>query len=199
MIKFLYSFCNKDHKSQSDTGKKLLYRGLNLLGVPSSDICIEKTDFGKPFFKDFPNIKFNISHSKNIVICVFSDLEIGCDIEEIRPCDLKLAKRFFSENEYLYLDSLPKEEQDDCFFRYWTLKESYIKAVGKGLSLPLNSFEINLSNELYLEKTTQEKKHWYFKELNSFEGFKCALCGLSPDIEEDFPIYPLTDEGLQDL
>jgi 4'-phosphopantetheinyl transferase len=75
--------------------------------------------------------------------------EIGVDAEWLgRPCDAaELARRFFSPDEARSLEALSETERHDRFFRYWTLKESYVKARGLGLSIPLDRFSILLDEE----------------------------------------------------
>ena len=95
---------------------------------------------GKPYLEDIGNIKFNISHSGEYVICLVSNDEVGCDIEEIKDINLNIANKFFYNTEYTNIFN--SSNKIDTFYRYWTLKESFIKSVGLGLSLDLNSFEI---------------------------------------------------------
>ena len=76
-------------------------------------------------------------------MCVLSDKEAGCDVERIDRGAIKLAERFYSADEKAYLDSIEDEEKKrKAFIDIWTGKESYIKALGKGLAEPLDSFSI---------------------------------------------------------
>ncbi len=93
-------------------------------------------------------LRFNISHTKNLIICAVTlEDDIGCDVENIGRNNnvLAIAERYFSSKEIDELFALPEAQQRDRFFDYWTLKESYIKAWGLGLAIPLAdfSFEIN--------------------------------------------------------
>ena len=77
---------------------------------------------------------------------------MGCDLERIGRLRLDLAERFFCREEYeAVLMRETEEERRDCFFRYWVLKESFIKATGRGMALPLNSFSIRLESRRSLE------------------------------------------------
>jgi len=92
-------------------------------------------------------LRFNISHTDNMIICaVMLNDDIGCDVENIsRTSDvLGIAKHSFSNIEVSDLLAQPKAQQVSRFFDYWTLKESYIKAWGLGLSIPLKDFSFTL-------------------------------------------------------
>ena len=85
------------------------------------------------------HLNFNISHTKSLVLLgVTSDGALGVDVENCRSREapLKIAHQFFAPEELAELQALPRAQQHDRFFEYWTLKESYIKARGMGLSLP---------------------------------------------------------------
>jgi 4'-phosphopantetheinyl transferase len=102
---------------------------------------------GKPAIHGVP-IHFNLSHSGALAACaVTRDQEVGIDIEWIRPMhDLEsIARRFFHPEECRKLLALSEEERASAFFRCWTRKEAYIKALGEGLSAPLESFEVTLA------------------------------------------------------
>ena len=108
------------------------------------------TGSGKPYL-DIPGAPhFSISHSGNYVMCVVSECEVGCDTEVI-PDTCKIANydrisdHCFGEREKQQLAAFRDEKERAVMFcRLWTLKEAYVKAVGKGLSIPFSSFEICL-------------------------------------------------------
>lgn len=123
----------------------LLDKGLSCYGLKEADVQLSYNENGKPFLPDFPEIHFNLSHSGTIVFAIFTDTEAGCDIEKIKPADLRVARRFFCDREYRYVAGQKSETgQQEAFFRLWTLKESFVKATGAGLLIPLNSFEIKI-------------------------------------------------------
>ena len=101
-------------------------------------------EFGKPAlaadFREW-NLHFNISHTRGLVACAIARHEVGVDVERSdRTIDLDIARRYFAPEEVRILHSLPKPQQIDTFFRFWSLKEAFIKATGEGLSRPLDSF-----------------------------------------------------------
>ena len=99
-------------------------------------------DMGKPYLKDIPDLHFNLSHSGSVAMCALSDVEIGCDVELIASPRPRVAERFFSPEEREYLASVAKGETARAFYKIWTLKESFLKAIGKGFSVPPSSFSV---------------------------------------------------------
>ena len=99
-----------------------------------------------------PPLRFNLSHARGLVACIVTlDREVGADVERTKRAGnlLEIADRFFAPAEAEALRRLPEVEQRLRFFEYWTLKESYIKARGMGLSLPLRDFAFRMGgNEI---------------------------------------------------
>lgn len=95
---------------------------------------------GKPFIVGQEDVFFNLSHSGEYVVCAVSDREVGVDIEKRAKARMEVAGRFFHEQEVRMLKSLSGIEQDQLFFNYWSVKESFLKYIGTGLTRPLNSF-----------------------------------------------------------
>lgn len=98
--------------------------------VNYGNIVFCKNKYGKPFVKDLP-IEFNISHSKDLVICAINDTPIGVDIEKVRPVDINVIKKVCNKDELEYAlnDNLYKH-----FFEIWTFKEAYFKCIGTGIT-----------------------------------------------------------------
>ncbi len=95
---------------------------------------------GKPSLTDYPEVRFNLSHSGNRVLCIVGPTEVGCDVEVINPAHTKTIIRCFAESEQILA-----AQSAENFFRLWTLKESILKLSGKGFTIPFNSFEVSLS------------------------------------------------------
>ena len=111
------------------------------------------------------------------VMCAVSDCDIGCDVEQIIDVDKKIAKRFFFSEEYKALMRCEsKDSYNDLFFRYWTLKESFMKATGLGFKLALDEFSISFDNGSISVKQNFDKKKYYFAEYDLKDGYKYALC-----------------------
>ena len=115
---------------------------VDTFGVLNEEIEFGFSNFGKPYIKNINDFHFNISHSGDWIVCVIDKNSVGIDIEKISTIDLDISKNFFSNKEHE--DLMLSNDPFDYFFKLWTLKESYIKYLGKGLSHPLNSFTMHL-------------------------------------------------------
>lgn len=126
---------------------------------------------GKP---SIDGLAFNVSHSNELaLIAVTRGREVGIDIEWHRPdVDLpSVARSSFSDTEQRALFALPPAEQLDAFYRIWTRKESYIKAHGDGLSLPLDSFSVLTDDAI---------AGWEIRGIAIDPGYSAALTITSP-------------------
>ncbi|MBD5095557.1 MAG: 4'-phosphopantetheinyl transferase superfamily protein [Lachnospiraceae bacterium] len=152
-------------------------------GLKPDDILIGKGENGKPYLKEYPEYKYNISHSGDMVMMAYSKQELGVDIEELRIKDTKVAKRCFVPHEYLYvLNGNDEPVFDGCgedkmnaersrrFFEIWTLKEAYLKLSGKGISVPLSSFEVDVVNKC----VKNEALKYYTGEIDNYIYAICA-------------------------
>ncbi|MCX7792272.1 MAG: 4'-phosphopantetheinyl transferase superfamily protein [Chloroflexaceae bacterium] len=91
------------------------------------------------------DLRFNFTHSHDLALCALSrNREVGIDIEQVQPQVPfeAIATTFFSDREQLALASLPPAQRSRGFYRCWTRKEAFVKALGVGLSLPLRSFDV---------------------------------------------------------
>ena len=128
-------------------------------------------EYGKAYISNHDNIHFNLSHSGRMVACAISDMEVGADIEYVdREIDLDIAKHYFFNSEYesIMRSSNPSNE----FFRYWVLKESYMKYTGLGFNLKLDEFEILIGDEIKLKDDKNNLKFSLF----DVENYKLAAC-----------------------
>lgn len=139
--------------------------------------------YGKPYFQDENSLYFNVSHSGSKAIIGFSKhTEMGVDIEKIKEdLDvLDIAGKFFSQSEIKSLTEITKEEQNRAFFRCWTRKESFIKAKGDGLSLPLDSFSVTLDDDIKarlseIKWNPSEKESWKILSFVPDDNYICAV------------------------
>lgn len=137
------------------------------------------SEYGKPYFETLSALQFSISHSGTIAAAAFSDQDIGCDVEKKGEMDLQVAKRFFCEDEIeMILRQNSEEERRRLFFRYWTLKESFVKITGQGLHLSLNSFCILLNEKNISVRQEIDRKKYFFAEFDSIPDYSCSLCAL---------------------
>src|SRR5215207_1379669 len=128
-------------------------------------------------------LNFNLSHSGSMALfAVTRNMEIGVDVERVHS-DFEyeeIAKRFFSVNEVATLRTIPTEKKLEAFYNCWTRKEAYIKARGKGLSLPLDSFDVSfapweLPMLLITKDEPQERSLWTLLDLKPGIGYAGAL------------------------
>ena len=151
------TFANPAVQKRFLLSRCLLHHGLSqLANRPPHQWSFIKNEHGKPELEPSQNqsdfkgcLHFNLSHSGNWIAFTFADVAVGVDIQDMKadvPC-FKIAKRFFHISEIQKLESMKKFQQIDYFFKLWTLKEAYLKAVGTGLSGGLKSFCIETSHQ----------------------------------------------------
>jgi len=153
------------------------------LRTKNDNISFLKNKYGKPYLEDSP-LHFNLSHSGHWIIGAISNDVIGVDIEKMANIDLSIAKRFFTHHEYLQILDAKNSEKQSLFFSIWTLKESYLKYLGTGLSTPLDSFEFTIrSNDISLSapgKTIIPA----FRQLDFDNEYKLSVCAQSAQFPE---------------
>jgi 4'-phosphopantetheinyl transferase len=162
--------------------RAILARYLDI--VPSA-IRFQTSSFGKPRLLtngSGEGIHFNFSHSDRLALCAVSRArEIGVDVERIEPSGslAEIAARYFSPREGAALASLPSDEQRDAFYACWSRKEAYVKARGRGLSIPLDSFDVSLApgdqDALLADRAEQGDLCWRIFDLSPSAGFAGAL------------------------
>lgn len=150
-------------------GRILLKYGLlHYFDINSGEVSI--TSNHKPYLKNH-NIHFNISHAHNIVACCISRFPIGIDIEHLdfQLCydDFKfqMTQREFEKIHF-------SQDKIRSFFTYWTEKESVIKAHGKGLLIPLQSFEV------FESQTVIENEKYYLREIFIHDEYQCSMASV---------------------
>lgn len=168
-------YFEKDSKRALYADVLVRYLICNKLNMNNNDICFTYNKYGKPYLAGVSDAYFNISHAGQYVICGWSEHEIGVDIEVIKNMDMEIAKKFFTKEEYQYIITQASDERCQSFFDFWTLKESYIKYMGKGLTIPLNSFGFKLNKEL-VELQSNDKVMPKFYRFNLDKNHKLAVC-----------------------
>jgi 4'-phosphopantetheinyl transferase len=157
--------------------------GEYLRTVPQA-LTFEYGSHGKPALADRHRgtITFNVSHSGELALFAFSRRgDIGIDIEAIRPMPDgdNIAARFFSAREVARFQALPHEAREEAFFRCWTRKEAYVKAVGDGLARALDAFDVTFAPgepvRLTVEGDERESRRWTLRPLDPPDGYTAAL------------------------
>lgn len=151
-----------------------------------------KNAYGRPAIADAivdaedqaRGLSFNLSHTRGLIaLAVTRDRELGVDVENIatRAISLDVAKHFFSRTEVAELARVVPDRQQDRFFEYWTLKESYIKARGMGLSLPLDGFSFEFPHHgavsINIDPELQDRAdRWNFWQYRPTPDHLMAVC-----------------------
>lgn len=188
-----------------DDKKRSLIAGLLIKAMinelhPNKNLEISyfKNYYGKPYIKGVSGIYFNVSHSGDYVCCAISDSEVGIDVEEIKTSmEIDAFKYFFSDDEWeQVLDE--KNDSHDTFFSLWTLKESYIKKIGRGLSKGLSSFSILLCDQIGVVDYEIEKTDEHFLLRGIGSSYKLAICSekCMDNVEEEMTVQEFLDRVL---
>jgi 4'-phosphopantetheinyl transferase len=170
--------------------RQILARYLN---AEPHALLFDKGAFGKPFLRS-GDLRFNLSHSGELaLLAVASGVEVGVDIEEIRTLEdaATIAERFFSPGESGKLRTvLGSDAVEVAFFNCWTRKEAFIKALGEGLSHPLDTFEVTfLPNEkVELRVDATETHRWSLSTLSVPDRYSAALVVERPTPEGAVPV-----------
>lgn len=138
---------------------------------------------GKPALALAAGIEFNATHSHGSALFAFArGCSVGVDLEAVRPIAgaQDIADRFFCPEEAAEIRSLPPSERERAFFRCWTRKEAYIKAIGDGLSAALDGFRVTLrpgdpARLLHIAQDTGAAQAWTLDDLTPAADFAAAL------------------------
>ncbi len=184
------------HKNRFIKGRFMLRSLLGMyLDIDFYDQEFHANRYGKPAVHkvhDDKSIHFNISNSENIYVCAFSqNSDIGIDIEKIHdlPDMDRIMAASFSEEEIRKLNSLPEPNRRRTFFKYWARKEALLKAMGVGLSIPLD--EVNIlyaDNDASRVFTKHNGTEWTLDDIDILDGFASALARKSKQCDDALKI-----------
>lgn len=118
----------------------LLRQMLAERGVDADSLPVTENAFGKPAFDSVPRLHFSLSHAGDRVMAAVSDAEVGCDVERIVAIDDGMLETSLADAERASLAALCGEARDRAFVRLWVRKESYVKAIGRGMNVDLSTF-----------------------------------------------------------
>ncbi|MBC8083928.1 MAG: 4'-phosphopantetheinyl transferase superfamily protein [Hymenobacter sp.] len=165
-------------------GNILLLQGLKILKATHHSLGnLKYTEFQKPYFDGGPH--FNVSHSGAYVICAIGrDAKLGVDIELIKDIVIADLSSNFSREEWTAILESPDTRRE--FYSHWTQKESFLKAVGIGISFPLE--KIFFSNKII----TWENESWFLHEILLDPEYVCHLVTNIPQPEIIINQIPLT-------
>ncbi len=175
------------------------------LGIGPKDLRFSYGEFGKPSLTCEDNngsgLSFNMSHSHQVAVYAFArGPQIGIDVEFVasKPDLLQIAGQFFSKNEYAALSQLSPSEQIQGFFNCWTRKEAFVKALGTGLMLPLDQFDVSLrpgepARLLSVKGDPKAAGDWCLEAFTPFPGYAAAIAVNRQNVQI------LQFSGLEDL
>ena len=145
-------------------------------------IDIRLNQYGKPYVQSVDGFFYNISHCGLWVILGYGETEIGVDVERIREDNSGIAERFFTPSERTYIDIPDEAERGRRFMQLWTLKESYIKYLGTGLSTGLNTFSINVPDGTVTDYNGKYTKDLRLKSMLFDNDYYLSSCSTDNDI-----------------
>jgi len=179
----------QDERKRKLLGQMLIrFIILNKFKVTNDNIDFYSNDYGKPYLRGNKNFHFNISHSGDWVTCAINNKPIGVDVEQIKQINIRMFQPFLSPEE---CKSLNPEKKDALrhFYELWTYKESFIKCIGLGLSIPLDSFTIRFTDRIQvLNKAGDILSRFHFYQYNIDSNYKLAICSQNPEIDRKIEI-----------
>jgi 4'-phosphopantetheinyl transferase len=164
-------------------------------GVNPGDWTFIANKYGRPEIatpREHERLRFNLSHTRGLVACALNwQRDVGVDVENLERLEgsLDVARRFFAPSEVEALGRVAEERRRSTFFDFWTLKESYIKARGMGLSLPLRQFAFDLLDERAIgisfgPEIDDDPAHWEFHASRPTQRHRLALAVRRPPGEK---------------
>lgn len=171
----VYESVPKWRREKADRIRFMEDRALSIGAWRLYMLAAERYDIGE-------ELPYNLSHSGDCVLVSIAPAgeKVGCDVETVKALREPLAKRFFGREEYAWLMDRPKEERTEAFYRLWVLKESFLKATRRGMSLGLDTFAFEMpeaSEPTLLRQPESLKDRYYFREYSvPAKNARMAVC-----------------------
>lgn len=155
-----------------------------LADILKKDYKIEKCpvilrdEMGKPYLKD-STLHFNVSHSGEYLAIAVSESPVGIDIQETKMIRDGMYRKVVRPQE----NALIGDDRQKDFLRLWTLKESFVKAEGKGLRISMKNYYFGKENDRYFVNYDGQNRRWMFNiEETLIPGYYISVCGLEKDV-----------------
>ena len=153
------------------------------------------------------DLRFNLSHSGEMAAYALTlDVDIGVDIERLRRMNhlIQIATRFFSSQELGDLMALPEHIRQHAFLLCWTRKEAYIKSVGDGLSVPLDSFCVTVHPDdparfVHINYDCRAAAQWTLQDIVSIPGYAAAVAYRDPPRQLHISTLAGADQAIERL
>lgn len=156
-------------------------------GIPFESIEFHKGSYGKPYVNLEKPLSFNWSHSGDWILFALDSEQVGIDVETVRPVnEMDLASHFFDPQEVIQLEEMNSIERKRYFFKLWSLKESYIKWKGTGLSIKLNSFRFIYNEQKGLLFSNNYGDTCYFQMIHLDSEHFAAVCMSRKDGQKSY-------------
>ncbi len=160
-------------------GELLILRAVKEeLGLEKNQISFDSVERGKPVLHGYPEFHFNVSHSKDLVLCAIGSSPVGVDVQSLIIKPDRLISKCLTEKEQAAMHNLPDGKKSEYMTTLWCRKESYMKMTGKGLALPMNLIEFDLLSNtvalLYDAGMIQEV--CYLTEPQISDEYKASIC-----------------------
>ncbi len=182
------------HKRYVEVHGRLRNVLAKILNQSPEILRIKKAGHGKPYLVDYPELAFNLSHSADrLIIAVGWLCQLGVDIEICKQrINLSgLVDKCFAEEEAVYWNKLPEDQKTREFYRFWTRKEAFVKATGRGIGLGLHHCVINPEKPtefLTVPSDYGPVSAWHVLDIELGEGISCAVVG-----DKKFSVIRLMD------
>jgi 4'-phosphopantetheinyl transferase len=152
-------------------------------GESAGGLVFHRNEYGKPALRGATEVRFNLAHSHAVaLVAVARGREVGVDLERVLPGvePLEIAGSYFTRREVAALAALPPEHRVHAFYRCWTRKEAFVKALGMGLSRALDSFDVSLDADshaglLRRGEDPEEAARWRLRALAPAPGYVGAV------------------------
>ncbi len=154
-------------------------------------INIGKGEHGKPFLLDYPEIAFNLSHTADyLLIGIAQDCRLGVDVEFCKPRTnfAGFIRKCFAESEAAHWHQLPEQQKVREFYRFWTAKEAFVKATGRGIGLGLQQCVLNADLPFRFESVPAEygsAATWQVQEIDLEPGLCAAMVSNKSNIKSN--------------
>ena len=172
---------------QHGTAEVLLNRSLEQCTDVQTPAQYHRNEHGKPYLSEAPEIYVNWSHSGDYVICAIADQEVGIDLQRMdREPKENLIRKALTEKEREDLKKLDPVDRKKRFYEYWSVKESFLKALGTGFYTSLERFQVELTDEI--PKIHQQINHRRYecRLLRFWEpDYVAAVCVENATLEEE--------------
>ena len=172
---------------QHGTAELLLNRSLEQCTDVQTPARYHRNEHGKPYLMETPEIYVNWSHSRDYVICAISDKEVGIDLQKMdREPKENLIRKALTMEERKEYEAVPLKERKKRFYEYWSVKESFLKALGTGFYTSLDCFYVDWVDEKPVIRQKINEHNYECRLLNFCEpDYVAVVCMENGTLENE--------------